>query len=180
VSDAIDSNPPRGFVWVPPTSVFSIKRKAAAAPAPGAEPDELLDAVERQTIRYFWDFAHPTSGLARERSNKTPNVVAVGGTGFGVMAILAGVERGWIAREAALDRLLTMVHFLAEAERHHGAFPHWLDGDSGRTIPFSHKDDGGDLVETSYLIAGLLSARQYFSGPEGKERELRAIIDGLW
>ncbi|MCE3247540.1 MAG: beta-glucosidase, partial [Geminicoccaceae bacterium] len=126
----------------------------------------LLDLVQRQTLRYFWDFAHPACGLARERSNRGPNygleVVTTGGSGFGVMAIIAGVARGWIGRAATLERLLTMARFLLEADRYHGILPHFLHGDSGRTIPFSPKDDGGDLVETAFLLAGLLAARQYF------------------
>ncbi|MCC2664309.1 MAG: beta-glucosidase [Geminicoccaceae bacterium] len=144
----------------------------------------LLDLVQRQTLRYFWDFAHPACGLARERSNRGPNygleVVTTGGSGFGVMAIIAGVARGWIGRAATLERLLTMARFLLEADRYHGILPHFLHGDSGRTIPFSPKDDGGDLVETAFLLAGLLAARQYFDRDDDRESELRARIDRLW
>ncbi len=144
----------------------------------------LLDLVERQTLGYFWDFAHPVSGLARERSNITPayghEVVTIGGSGFGVMAIIAGAERRWIRRGDALDRLLTMVAFLRKADSYHGLFPHFLDGKTGKTVPFSPKDDGGDIVETSYLMMGLLSARQYFSGNTPKEWELRKRINELW
>jgi hypothetical protein len=139
----------------------------------------LLEAVQRQTFRYFWDFAHPVSGLARERSNGDPDVVTSGGSGFGIMAILVAAERGWISRDEALDRLLTSVRFLEKASSYHGVFPHWLNGASGQIIPFSRKDDGGDLVETSYLIAGLLCARQYFTG-SGPEAELRSRINRLW
>lgn len=144
----------------------------------------LVDLVEHQTFSYFWDFAHPVSGLARERSNTTfhygNEVVTTGGSGFGVMAIIAGVERKWITRQQAVDRLLKMVGFLWKADSYHGIFPHWLDGETGRTIPFSRKDDGGDLVETSYLFEGLLCARQYFDGANAKEIELRNRINGLW
>ena len=111
---------------------------AAVGPLdPHAPEAVLLDAVQRQTLRYFWDFAHPVSGLARERSNATPDVVTSGGSGFGFMAILCGIERGWIERQAGLDRLTTTAAFLGNAERHHGAFPHWLDGGSGRTVRFA-------------------------------------------
>ena len=148
------------------------------------DDDALLDVVQRQTLRYFWEFAHPACGLARERSNRGPDygpeVVTTGGTGFGVMAIIVGVARGWVARAAALERLLTMVRFLLEADRYHGILPHFLHGDTGRTIPFSRIDDGGDLVETAFLLAGLLAARQYFDRDEDRERELRARIDRLW
>jgi hypothetical protein len=145
---------------------------------------QLLDAVQRQTLRYFWDFAHPVSGLARERSNVAYDygleTVTSGGSGFGVMAIVAGVERGWIPRADAAKRLLQSVRFLAKASAYHGVFPHFLNGETGRTVPFSRKDDGGDLVETSFLMAGLLTARQYFDGAGGEERELRDRINWLW
>jgi hypothetical protein len=145
---------------------------------------ELLDLVQRQTLRYFWDFAHPASGLARDRTDKTgrasDDLVAVGGSGFGIMAVIVGVERGWIPRREALDRLGAMVHFLERASCYRGVFPHFLDGRTGATIPFSRKDDGGDIVETSFLIQGLLCARQYFERPTAAERNLRARIDRLW
>jgi hypothetical protein len=144
----------------------------------------LLDAVQRQTLRYFWDFAHPTSGLARERSNVAFHygleTVTTGGSGMGVMAIIAGVERGWIGRREAVRHVLKSLRFLARASSYHGVFPHFLDGDTGRTIPFSRKDDGADLVETSFLMQGLLCARQYFDRDEGEERELRQRADTLW
>ena len=162
------------------------RRRASLAPArPRDLGDEaLLDLVQRQTFRYFWDFGHPTSGLARERSNATfgygPEVVATGGSGFGIMAMLAGVERQWISRDDAVDRLARMIGFLYKADSYHGILPHFLNGETGRMIPFSRKDDGGDLVETSFLIAGLLCARQYFDRDDAKERELRNRIDSLW
>jgi hypothetical protein len=159
---------------------------ASSAPARAShlDDDALLDLVQRQTFGYFWDFAHPTSGLARERSNLTfgygAEVVCAGGSGFGIMTIIVAVERRWIGRGEAVDHLLKMVRFLYKADSYHGIFPHFMNGETGRTIPFSRKDDGGDLVETSFLIAGLLCARQYFDREDGKENELRARINGLW
>jgi hypothetical protein len=151
---------------------------------PDLGDDDLLDLVQRQTFRYFWDFAHPVSGLARERSNVTPHygheAVATGGSGFGIMSIIVAVERQWIGRSDAVDRLLQMVRFLYKANSYHGILPHFLNGETGRTIPFSRKDDGGDLVETSYLMAGLLCARQYFDRDDPRESEVRARIDLLW
>lgn len=144
----------------------------------------LVDLVQKQTLRYFWDFAHPVSGLARERSNESFNygkeVVTIGGTGFGVMAIIAGVNRGWIERDTAARFLLKMVKFLYKADSYHGVFPHWLHGETGKTIPFSRKDDGADLVESSFLFQGLICARQYFNRDNNIERELRSRINGLW
>jgi hypothetical protein len=148
------------------------------------DDDALLELVQRQTFRYFWDFAHPVSGLARERSNLAfgygPETVTTGGSGFGVMAIVVAAERGWIGRAEAVERLLQMVRFLQRADSYHGILPHFLNGETGRTIPFSRKDDGGDLVETSFLIAGLLCVRQYFDGTDAEERELRNRINWLW
>ena len=151
---------------------------------PGLDGDALLDAVQRQTLRYFWDFAHPVSGMARERSNVTAKygleAVTTGGTGFGVMAIIAGVSRGWIGREEAVERLWTMARFLLKADSYHGVWPHFLNGETGKVIPFSRKDDGADLVETAFLIAGLLCARQFFDRADEAEGRLRAAIDWMW
>ncbi|HWE79639.1 MAG TPA: glucoamylase family protein [Pseudolabrys sp.] len=143
--------------------------------------DALLDLVQRQTLRYFWDFGHPDSGLARERSNAVPqydcmDTVTTGGTGFGLMAMLAGAERGFVSRTDVRTRIGKVVDSLGAADRYHGVFPHFLHGGTGKTIPFSLRDDGGDLVETSFLIVGLLCARQYFAG----DAHLCAAVDRLW
>ncbi|MBC7409494.1 MAG: beta-glucosidase [Arcicella sp.] len=140
----------------------------------------LLDLVQRQTFKYFWDFGHPVSGMSRER-NTSGDLVTSGGTGFGIMAIIVGVERKFITRKQGLDRLNIMTDFLKNsAVKYHGAFPHWLNGATGATIPFSTKDDGADLVETSYLIQGLLTARQYFNGNDANEINLKNKINDLW
>ena len=143
-----------------------------------AEDRALLDKVQEATFRYFWDYAHPGSGMARERTG-SGDVVTSGGTGFGVQAILVGVQRGWITRTEAVERLTKLTDFLAKADRFHGAWSHWLNGNTGVAIPFSLKDNGGDLVETSYLINGLLTARAYFNGA-GAEAELRRQITQRW
>lgn len=144
----------------------------------------LLELVQKQTFKYFWDFAHPVSGMARERSNEAYDygneVVTTGGTGFGVMATIVAVQRGWITRDTAAKHLLKMVKFLLKANSYHGVFPHWMNGATGQTIPFSRKDDGADLVETSYLFQGLLCARQYFDKNNQTERALRDRINWMW
>lgn len=151
---------------------------------PNLTDEQLLNLVQQQTFRYFWEFGHPVSGLARERSNVAfdygEEVVTTGGTGFGVMAIIVAAERKWITREAAVDRLLKMINFLRKADHYHGIFPHWLNGATGKTIPFSRKDDGGDIVESSFLFQGLLAARQYFNQNNEKETELRNKITWTW
>ncbi len=141
----------------------------------------LLDSVQRATFRYFWDFAHPVSGLARDRSNGDNEVVTSGGSGFGVMAIVVGIERGYITRQQGIDRMLTILNFLTNsADRFHGAYSHFLNGTTGAVIPFGQYDDGGDLVETAYLIQGLLTARQYFSQNTNDEEQIRTLITNIW
>lgn len=152
----------------------------AQATARAMSDDELLTSVQEATFRYFWHYGHPTSGLAREGLGDSDRVTS-GGTGFGVMAMLVGAERGFVSRAAAAERLLRMLVFLEEkALRYHGAWAHWLNGQTGQTIPFSRFDDGGDLVETSFLVQGLLTARQYFNGADPKEEEIRRRATRLW
>lgn len=142
--------------------------------------DELLTLVQQQTFRYFYDFAHPTSGLARERDS-SGDIVTTGGSGFGLAAFPVAVERGFITRDEALAHCTKVVDFLTEkAERYHGAYPHWLNGATGKTIAFSTKDDGADLVETAFLIEGLLVIRQYFSGVSAEETALRDKITAIY
>ena len=150
-------------------------------PPRGLSDDALLDAVSRAALAYFWDFAHPVSGMARERSAgafgyDTSRIVTTGGTGFGIMALIVGASRGWLPRGAVADRITTIAGFLGRAERHSGVFPHFMDGETGKTVPFSPTDDGGDLPETSFLMAGLLAAREAF--PE--REDLCAAVDGVW
>ncbi|MBE9602827.1 glucoamylase family protein [Pedobacter sp. MC2016-24] len=145
---------------------------------------QLLDLVQKQTFRYFWDFGHPVSGMARERSNTTlnygPEVVTTGGTGFGIMAIIVASERKFITRQQAAARTKKIVDFLYQADRYHGAFPHWLDGATGKTIPFSTNDNGADLVETSLLFQGLLTASQYYQANNTVEKDIRNKISAMW
>src|SRR6185437_1083399 len=140
----------------------------------------LLDLVQQQTFKYFWDFGHPVSGMARER-NTSADVVTTGGTGFGVMSIIVGINRNFITRTEGLQRISTIVNFLTNnCTRYHGAFSHWINGATGATVPFSQYDDGGDLVETSLLMQGLLCARQYFNTADANEVSLRSSINALW
>lgn len=142
--------------------------------------DALLDLVERQTLKYFWDFGHPTSGLTRER-NTSGDVITIGGSGFGIMAIVTGVNRNFISRADGLARMQKIASFLKNtAQKFHGAFPHWMNGATGAVVPFSTQDDGADLVETAYLMEGLLTARQYFNGAGAPETQLRADINSIW
>ncbi len=140
----------------------------------------LLDLVQQQTFKYFWDFAHPVSGLARER-NTSGDLVTSGGSGFGIMNIPVAINRNFITRAQGLARMQTIVAFLKNtAVKVKGAFPHWLNGATGAIIPFSANDNGADLVETSYLMMGLLTARQYFNDAGAPETALRNDINTLY
>lgn len=150
--------------------------------------DALIEAVQRQHFNYFWDGADAASDLALDRrtldspidNDGNENKVAIGGSGFGVMALIVAIERGWVTRDAALARLRRMLDTLFRATRYHGAFPHFIDGVSGATIPMTRKDDAADLVETSFLVMGLLCVRQYFSEDTAAAHRLRSDIDTLW
>ena len=149
--------------------------------------DSLLTLVEYRTFQYFWDGAEPNSGMARERYHvdglypeSDMNIVTTGGSGFGLMAILAGVERGFISRDEAYVRYSRIVDFLKKTDRFHGAWPHWINGETGKVKPFSPKDNGADIVETAYLMQGLLTVRQYLIKGTEKEKQLAYEINNLW
>jgi hypothetical protein len=141
--------------------------------------EELLTKVQQQTFRYFWDFRHPVSGMARERST-SGDLVTSGGTGFGLMAMIVGVERGFISRAEAVERFTTIINFLESADRFHGAWPHWMNGNTGEVIPFSTRDDGGDLVETAFLVQGMLAVRAWLDAGVAEEQALIDKITQLW
>jgi hypothetical protein len=165
---------------------------------------ELLDIVQRQTFRFFWHGAHPNSGMALERNNTVhaefywdylnewngepnlskstfgPDACAVGGTGMGILATIVAVNRGWIGRDTAVGRLIRIADFLTHADCYHGIFPHFINGKTGKVVPFGRIDDGADIVETSYLMMGFLAAREYFNNHSDKERYLRNRITDMW
>lgn len=143
--------------------------------------DELLTMVQEACFRYYWDAAHPNAGMAIEILSGDENLVAVGSSGFGIMALVVGVERGFITREEGVARMQKIVKFLSDADRFHGVWPHFLDGRTGKAIPYFGKyDNGGDLVETAFLLQGLLVARQYFNRSTPAEAEIRSVITSFW
>jgi hypothetical protein len=142
--------------------------------------EELLSSVQEAMFRYFYNYGHPVSGLARERKS-SDDVCASGGTGFGLMTIVVGAERGFVSRDSAAARVLKIFRFLQDScTTYHGAWSHWINGATGETIPFSQFDDGGDLVETSYLIQGVLTIRQYFNQNNPVENEIRTRATQMW
>lgn len=163
-------------------AIESAPSVAVTATTRAMSDEELLTSVQKAAFRYFWDYGHPVSGLARERTvgHVANDTVTTGGSGFGLMTIVVGVHRGFVTRAQAAERVLKMLRFLDGADRFHGAWPHWMNGRTGRVIPFFKEDDGGDLVETSFLAQGLLTVRRYFSLSDPVEREIRYLATRLW
>lgn len=152
---------------------------------PDIAENELLDLVEKDVLKYFWEYAETNSKLARERyhvddTGNDANIITTGGSGFGLMTILVGIQRGFINREEAVTRLTTSLNFLQNADRFHGAWPHWINGTNGKVIPFGVKDNGGDLVETSFLCQGLICVREFFKNGNVQEQALAQKADALW
>jgi len=183
------------FVLLSSTTLFSFaqaKRKIANEPTAvktqtNLSDSALLDLVEKQTFNYFWDGAEPTSGMAPERihmDNIYPEhdqrTIATGGSGFGCLAIIAGMHRRYITREQGLKRFEKIVSFLEKADRFHGAWPHWINDETNHVQPFGSGDNGGDLVESCYLLQGLLCVREYFKDGSEEEKKLATHIDTLW
>lgn len=158
----------------------SLPSPVAAAATRAFSDDELLTMVQEACFRYYWEGAHPVSGLARESLPGDEALVATGASGFGIMALLVGAARGFITRAQCLARMGRIVRFLAAADRFHGAWAHFMDGATGKALPvFGKYDNGADLVETAFLMQGLLTARQFFAGA-GEEEALRRAVTRLW
>ncbi|EDP94301.1 glucoamylase family protein [Kordia algicida OT-1] len=147
--------------------------------------EELMDITQEETFKYFWDFAGTNSGGAKERyhpndPSNSQNVITTGGSGFGLMAILVGIERGYVSRSEAVQRLTQILNFFQNADRFHGAWSHWIDDTSGAVIPFSAQDNGGDIVETAFFVQGLICVKEYFKNGTTAEQNLANQADTLW
>ncbi|RYG09817.1 MAG: beta-glucosidase, partial [Chitinophagaceae bacterium] len=161
--------------------------KSAPAIKKGLSDDALLDVVQKQTFQYFWDGAEPNSGAGRERyhaDNIYPDndkgTVATGATGFGLMAILSGIDRGYVTKQQGLNRLNKILSFLEKADRFHGAWSHWIEGTTGKVRPFGKKDNGGDLVETSFVAQALICIKEYYKNGSASEKALSKKADDLF
>lgn len=149
--------------------------------------DALLDFIQKTHLNYMWDGAEKTSGLAPERIHmdgvypqNDQTVVTTGGSGFGIAGLIVGIERGFIPRADGVTRLHQIVDYLAKADRFHGVWSHWIYGETGKVKPFGTKDNGGDLVESAFLMQGLLIAREYFKNGNENEKQLASKINNLW
>lgn len=149
--------------------------------------EELLDFIQKTHFNYMWEGAESTSGLAPERIHmdgdypqNDADVITTGGSGFGIAGLLVGIDRGFVTREQGVERLHKIADYLGTADRFHGVWPHWLHGPTGKVKPFGKKDNGGDLVESAFLMQGLLCVREYFKNGNENEQQLAGKIDTLW
>ena len=163
------------------------ENKTSEKPKSELTDNQLMDKVQSDALKYFWDFAEPNSFLGRERYHEDniypdndKHVITTGGSGFGLMTILVGVDRKFIPRQEAVKRLTHIADFLEKADRFHGAWPHWINGETGKVVPFGKKDNGGDLVETAFLVQGMICVREYFKNGNEEEKALAAKMDKLW
>jgi len=165
------------------SQAYQLSETSPAASASTREftDDELLTMLKEDCFHYYWDGADPHSGMARENIPGDDRIVATGATGMGIAALVVGVDRGFITRTQGSERVTKIVGFLEHAQRYHGAWSHYMDGSTGKTMPvFGMFDNGADLVETSFLMEGLLAARQYFHGDSPAERDIYQRITRLW
>ena len=154
---------------------------AATASTRELSDDELLTMLQEACFRYYWEGAHPMAGATLENVPGDERIVATGASGFGIMALIVGVDRGFITREQGIERLTKILDFLDKTPRYHGAWAHFLNGNTAQTmLVFGMFDNGGDLVETSFLLEGLLAARQYFKGDGEAGQSLYRRITQLW
>lgn len=167
--------------------VVSITSEAENRPESFESDSAFLDYIQKVHFNYMWEGAEANSGLACERIHldgvypeKDSTVVTTGGSGFGVAGLIVGMERGFITREAGVERLHKIVDFLTKADRFHGVWPHWLEGTTGKVKPFGKKDNGGDLVESCFLMQSLLCVRQYVKDGNESEKLLAEKINKLW
>jgi hypothetical protein len=146
--------------------------------------EALLEQVQRQCFGFFCEGADADTGLAADRRAQADSAaqipITIGGSGFGIMSLIVAAERGWVTRAAAIQQLGRMLQFLTGARTYHGVYSHFMNTCTGETVPLFPKDDGGDLVETSFLCMGLLCARQYFTRDVAEERALAAAITQIW
>lgn len=150
----------------------------------GLDDAALRDRVAQASALYFLDGSHPHSGMARERSAgdfgyDVAETVSTGGTGFGLLAQIVAAERGWRPRRDVLDRVARVLGFLETADRFDGVFPHFLNGATGRVLPFMPGDDGGDLVETAFLMLGLLGAAAFFQNEPWLDARVQVLFDAV-
>ena len=171
-------------------SVSAQDRKPSPAVAPGASGvlDPFFGELQERTFRFFWETGNPQNGLIPDRY-PTPSFSSIAAVGFGLTTYPVGVERGYITRPQARQRVLATLRFLAAAPQgaeargvagYRGFFYHFLDMKTGERF----EDSELSTVDTAILLAGALFCQSYFDGADPEEVEIRALADdastGAW
>jgi hypothetical protein len=150
----------------------------------GKADDEFLDTLQRRTFDWFWETTNPENGLVPDRW-PTKSFCSVAAVGFGLAGYGVGVERGYVSRQQAIERTLNTLRFFAiapqsddssKATGHHGFFYHFLNMQSGLRHPVCELSS----IDTSWLMCGVLFAREYFDRDDAAEREIRELADALY
>jgi hypothetical protein len=166
----------------------TVNRPPAATPivsyTPTPREGAFLDTLSRRTFDFFWETTNPRNGLTPDRW-PTRSFSSVAAVGFALTAYPIGVERGWVTRDAARDRVLATLRFFWTAPQgpegsgvtgYKGFFYHFLDMETGRrfaTVELS-------TIDTALLLAGALTCRQYFDRDAAADREVRALADSIY
>ena len=138
----------------------------------------LMDEHEQKVISYFTAGANSATGMAYNSSTDKATLTT-GASGFGIMSLVVGVERGWLQRDEAVDQIVRIVRFLKKADRFAGAWAHWYN-QSGKIVPFGNQNQAGEIVETAFMMGGLLTACEYFNGNSAGEIEMREATEYFW
>lgn len=144
---------------------------------------EFLDQLEQASFRYFWEAADPQTGLVKDRSRAdgpdSRSVASIAATGFGLTALCIGSYRQWVSETQAQDRVRTTLRFLRHRmPHHHGFFYHFVDARTGERLWRSELSS----IDTTWLLCGVLTARQHFTDPEIQQlaTELYHRVDWPW
>ena len=146
--------------------------------------DPFVLELQERTFRFFWDTANAENGLVPDRY-PTAGYSSIAAVGFGLTTYGIGVERGYITRQQAQQRVLATLRFLARAPQnadargaagHRGFFYHFLDMKTGER----YQDSELSTVDTAILVAGVLFCQSYFTGADPVEVEIRALADEIY
>ncbi|HEX7155025.1 MAG TPA: glucoamylase family protein [Thermoanaerobaculia bacterium] len=165
----------------------------ATPPAPSARPstplpaltsEQLLDDVQQRTFNWFWETTNPKNGLVHDRW-PTKSFSSIAAVGFGLTSYGVGVERGWITRDAAAQRVLTTLRFFLNAPSgpaaqgmtsYRGFYYHFLDMETGERF----KDVELSTIDTTLMLAGALFCQSYFDRDNETERAIREAAEELY
>lgn len=150
----------------PDTLPSSSIATSSTMPILSAEDDQFLNDVENASFQFFWEQGNPKTGMVKDRCNlhlpDRKEASSIAATGFGLTALCIGDQRGFVGKGVALERVFATLRFLWKKLPHHrGFFYHFADGDTGERM----FDSEVSSVDTTILLCGVLTCRQYFRHP---------------